>query len=209
MAWGPDGDSGSARPARAWADVVRDRLFEQRIIVVRGELTDLAASQAAAELMTLDALGDDRITVQLDVEGGGLDAAFSVMDVLELVGVPVDVLCVGRVEGPGVGILAVGARRVMAPHARVRLADPTWSLSGRASELGAWAEQHRAHLDRWHRRVAEAARRPAAAVADDCARGRYLTAEEALRYGLVDEIAAPRGVVRPHRPRSLGFPDAN
>jgi ATP-dependent Clp protease protease subunit len=191
-----------------WADAVRERLFEQRTILLRGELTDAAAGEAGALLMTLDALGDSRVTVQLDVTGGGLDAAFSVMDVIDLLGVPVEVRCVGRAEGPGVGILAVAAHRVMAPHARLRLADPTASVAGRASELGAWAEQHRAHLDTFHRRVAEAAHRPVQEVADDCARGRYLTAEEAHRYGLVDEVAAPRGVIRPHRPRSIGFPEA-
>ena len=207
MTMWPEGPAGP-RPGSEWADVVRARLFEQRTILLRGELTDIAASEAGAELMTLDALGDTRVTVQLDVTGGGLEAAFSVMDVIDLLGVPVDVLCVGRADGPGVGILAVGARRVMAPHARVRLADPTASASGRASELGAWAEQHRAQLDRFHRRVAEAVHRPADVVAADCARGRYLTAEEALHYGLVDEVASPRGVIRPHRPRSIGFPDA-
>jgi ATP-dependent Clp protease protease subunit len=182
-------------------------LFEQRTLLVRGELTDVLASETGAALMTLDALGDSRITVQLDVTGGGLDAAFSVIDVIDLLGVPVEVRCVGRADGPGVGILAVGTHRVMAPHARVRLVDPSAGFAGRASELGAWAEHHRAHVGRFHRRLAEAVRRPVAEVADDCARGRYLTAEEALRYGLVDEVAAPHAVIRAHRPRSIGFPD--
>jgi len=106
---GPERADGSGV---GWADALRERLFEQRTVLVRGELTDVLASETGAALMTLDALGDSRITVQLDVTGGGLDAAFSVMDVIDLLGVPVEVRCVGRAEGPGVGILAVGSHRV-------------------------------------------------------------------------------------------------
>ena len=205
---GPEATDGPG-PAPGWADALRERLFEQRTVLVRGELTDVLASETGAALMTLDALGDSRIRVQLDVTGGGLDAAFSVMDVIDLLGVPVEVRCVGRAEGPGVGILAVGSHRVVAPHARIRLVDPSASAAGRASELGAWAAQHRAHLDAFHRRLADAVRRPVAEVADDCARGRYLSAEEALRYGLADEVAGPHGVIRAHRPRPLGFPEGS
>ena len=125
---GPERADGSGV---GWADALRERLFEQRTVLVRGELTDVLASETGAALMTLDALGDSRITVQLDVTGGGLDAAFSVMDVIDLLGVPVEVRCVGRAEGPGVGILAVGSHRVVAPHARIRLVDPSASAAGR------------------------------------------------------------------------------
>jgi ATP-dependent Clp protease protease subunit len=210
VTWSPEGPLGPVSPrpgSDAWADAVRDRLFEQRTIMLRGELTDAAASQAAAELMTLDALGDSRITVHIDLTGGTLDSAFAVMDVIDLVGVPVHVRCVGRAEGPAVGVLAVAARRAMSPHARARLADPTMSASGRASELSAWAEHQLSQLRRFHQRLADAVHRPIDVVADDCGRGRYLTADDALRYGLIDEIATPRGVVQSLRPRSIGFPD--
>ena len=130
---GPERADGSGV---GWADALRERLFEQRTVLVRGELTDVLASETGAALMTLDALGDSRITVQLDVTGGGLDAAFSVMDVIDLLGVPVEVRCVGRAEGPGVGILAVGSHRVVAPHARIRLVDPSASAAaGPASSV--------------------------------------------------------------------------
>ena len=61
MTMWPEGPAGP-RSGSEWADVVRARLFEQRTILLRGELTDIAASEAGAELMTLDALGDTRVT---------------------------------------------------------------------------------------------------------------------------------------------------
>jgi ATP-dependent protease ClpP protease subunit len=57
-------------------------------------------------------------------------------------------------------------------------------------------------------RLAQAAHRPISVIAEDCARGRFLIADEAVRYGLVDEIATPRGVVYPYHPRSFGFSDS-
>jgi ATP-dependent Clp protease protease subunit len=190
---------------RDWADDVRGRLFAHRTILIRGVLDDAVANQAAAELMTLDATGDSRITVHLDLTGGTLEAAFTLIDVIDLVGVPVHALCVGRAEGGAAGVLAVATRRASSPHARFRLADPTASMAGSASELSRWADHHLAQLDRFHMRLATAVRRPVDEVADDCRTGRYLTAEEALRYGLLDEIAAPRGAVYPLPGRSVGF----
>jgi len=194
-----------AQAGSEWSDTIRSRLFEHRTILLRGVLDDAQANQAAAELMTLDATGDSRITVHLDLQGGGLDAAFAVMDVIELVGVPVHVLCVGRAEGPAVGVVAVATRRAASPHARFRLADPTATMSGSASELSRWADQHLAQLHRFHTRLAAAVHRPVEEVAADCAAGRYLTAEEALRYGLLDEVATPRGAVYPLPGRTVGF----
>ncbi len=86
---------------------MRSRLFDHRTIFIRGVLDDETANRAAAELMTLDATGDERITLQLDLAGGTLEAAFTVMDVIDLMGVPVHALCVGRAVGPAVGVLAV------------------------------------------------------------------------------------------------------
>jgi ATP-dependent Clp protease protease subunit len=188
-----------------WSDAVRSRLFEHRTILLRGTLDDIVANQAAAELMTLDATGDSRITLHLDVTGGSLEAAFAVIDVIDLVGVPVHALCVGRAEGPALGVLAVATRRASAPHARFRLADPTSSMSGSASDLTRWADQQRAHLHRFHQRLAAAVGRPVEEVAADSEAGRYMNAEEALRYGLIDEIATPRGAVYPLPGRSVGF----
>jgi len=189
----------------AWTDELQSRLFAQRTVVIRGVLDDALAGRAAAELMTLDATGDSHVTVHLDAGGDTLEAAFAVMDVIDLLGVPVHVLCLGRAEGAAVGVLAVGARRAATPHARIRLTDPRTSMQGPAGELARFVEHHLDHLRRFHARVAAAVHRPVDEVAADFAAGRFLSAAEALRYGLIDEVAAPRGAIRPLTPRSVGF----
>jgi ATP-dependent Clp protease, protease subunit len=196
---------GPAGGSTDWADSIRGRLFEHRTILLRGTLDDAVANQAAAELMTLDATGDSRITLHVDLAGGSLEAAFTVMDVIDLVGVPVHVLCSGRAEGAAVGVVAVAGRRAAAPHARFRLADPEGVMSGSATDLSRWADHHLAQLHRFHERIAAAVKKPAGKVAADFDERRYLTAAEALRYGLIDEIAAPKGAVYPLPERTVGF----
>ena len=198
------GDVGAQRQGD-WSTEVRGRLFEHRTILIRGVLDDDAATRAGAELMTLDATGDSRVTVHLDAAGGSLEAAFAVMDVIDLLGVPVHVLCVGRAEGTAVGVLAVSSRRASTPHARIRLSDPVAMMAGPASELARWAEHHIEQLRRFHQRVAQSVRRPFADVAADFASGRYLSPQDALAYGLIDEIATPRGAVFPLPGKTVGF----
>jgi len=201
----PPAPPGSSAPEGDWGAAVRDRLFEHRTILLRGALDDAAATRAAAELMTLDATGDTRVTLHVDAWGGTIEAAFAVMDVIDLLGVPVHVLCIGRADGPAVGVVAVGSRRACTPHARFRLRDAEGEMRGSAADLARWAEHHLEQARRFHERVAAATRRSVEEVAADCATGRYLTAPEALGYGLVDEVASPRGSVYPLPGRTVGF----
>lgn len=167
-----------------------EELFKRRIVFVRGDLDDRLAGDTAAQLMTLDAIGEDLITLYLDCSCSSLDAAFTVMDVVDLLSVPLHAIAVGRVEGPAVGILAVAPRRSISPNARIRLRDPdVQSASGNAAQISNWVEHHQAALARFHQRLAAATGRPVEHVEADCGQGRYLDAEQALAYGLADGIA--------------------
>jgi len=166
-------------------------LLKRRLVFVRGVLDDKAAGEAAAQLMTMDADGDDAITMVLDATGTSLDAAFTLMDVVDLLGVPVHVTAMGRVEGPAVGVLAVAPRRLVAPHASIRLRDPEFNAAGGGREIERWLEHHQDALRRFHKRLAEATGTTIAAVEADCAAGRFLDAEQAVAYGLADGIARP------------------
>jgi ATP-dependent Clp protease protease subunit len=83
---------------------------------------------------------------------------------------------------------ALGARRLVQPHASFRLVEPTLELQGRASDLAEATARHASLLAELHRRVAAATGQPVTVIAEDFRRKRLLTAEEAKAYGLVDEI---------------------
>ena len=180
-------------PSDSWLE---ERLFERRMVLCRGVLDDALAGRVAAQLMTLDALGDGAVELQLDSERASLEAAWTVLDVIDLLGVPVNVVCAGRVEGAAIAVLTAGTRRTALPHTRFRLTDPELEISGRTSELAALLDHHSARLDRLHERVALSTGRPAGDVASDFRAGRVLDARQALRYRLVDEIAGDKPAVR-------------
>jgi ATP-dependent Clp protease, protease subunit len=176
------------------------QLLERRVVRIWGALDDASVARACAEMMALDATGDEAVLLYVGSSGGPLHSAMSIIDTMDLLGVPVHVTCLGRAEGAAVGVVAAGARRVAAPHAQFHLTEPEVSVSGNASQLAAWAEQHRAELDRFVKRLAQATGRPVEHVEADLAMGRWLGAEDALRYGLVDEIWRPGGPAAPPPP---------
>jgi ATP-dependent Clp protease protease subunit len=155
--------------------------------------------------MTLDASGDDPVHLHVDCPGSTLEAAFSLIDVIDLLGVDVIATCVGQAVGPALGPLAVAHHRRATPHARFRLAEPVLRGAGRAGELQAWADSQRAQMRRFCDRLAKAVGQPVDTVAADLATGRFLDAEAARAYGIVDEICAPGGRVYPLPGRPLGF----
>ncbi|HTT89704.1 MAG TPA: ATP-dependent Clp protease proteolytic subunit [Acidimicrobiales bacterium] len=167
------------------------QLLERRLVRLWGPLDDAAVARACAEMMALDATGDSAVQLYVGSSGGPVHAAMSLIDTMDLLGVPVHVTCLGRAEGAAVGVVAAGARRVAAPHAQFHLTEPEISVSGNASQLAAWAEQHRVELERFVKRLAQATGRPAEHLEADLSMGRWLSAQDALRYGLVDEIWAP------------------
>jgi ATP-dependent Clp protease protease subunit len=178
-----------------------DQLFGRRTVLVASTLDHETASRVSAELMTLDALGDEPIDLWLNCAGGAIDAALTVMDVIDLCGVAIHATCLGRVDGPAVGVLAVAHHRAAAPHARVRFEAPTSSLGGRVSDVVRAPEELGRRHDDFCRRVALAASQSPEWVADALRTRRTFEPVEALRAGLIDEISAARAASVARLPR--------
>ncbi len=195
----------TVEPGLSFGDWVRGRLYDQRTVLISGELDATLATAAAAELMTLDGEGDELVSVHLDCSGGSLEAAFTLMDVVDLIGVPVHAVAVGRVVGPSVGILAVADRRLALPHAQVQLTEPRSSYTGHANDVVGWAELFQRQLGHFVTRLSRAVGRDEAEVAADLRAGRHLDADEAKAYGLVDEVVTGRAEVRRLPGRGFGF----
>jgi ATP-dependent Clp protease, protease subunit len=167
------------------------RLFERRVVFLTAPLDDERASDVAMQLMALDAMGDQPISLFLDSGEGTLEAAFALIDTVDLLGVPLHATCVGRAEGPAVGVLAVADHRRAGRTSQFKLSAPTVSATGRAVDIEEESKRHVRDLDRFVRRLAESTGRPLEQVEADVEIGRYLDAEQALAYGLIDEIWTP------------------
>lgn len=193
------------RPEDPGRPSARDRLFDRRVVFLWGYLDDALASHLAAELMTLDATGDDPVQLHIDSPGGTLEAALCLIDVIDLLGVELTATCVGQAAGPAIGPLAVAHHRRATPHARFRLCEPVFELSGPARDLEAWAAHNRAQLRQFSQRLAASLGSPPEALERDLAAGRFLDATQALEYGLIDEICGSLGRVYPLPGPRLGF----
>lgn len=189
----------------AGRDWLKQQLFERRLVFLRGALEDDLVGRTAAELMTLDAMGDDPVQLHIDSPGGSLQAAFSLVDTIEALGVPVHASCVGRAEGSAVGVFAAAERRLMSPHARIHLVEPRESASGNAADLAGFAAHHQEQLMRFVAVLARCTGRPAEHIEADLVAGRWLSADEAVGYGIADGIWAPRRDRPPAPRRPFGF----
>jgi ATP-dependent Clp protease, protease subunit len=166
-----------------------DRLLERRIVLVAGTLDHDAATRAAAQLMLLDADGDQPLELHLSCPDGDLDAAVTLAETLDLVHVPVRAVARGSVGGPPVAVYAAAGRRVAHPHTAFWLKEPRTRLEGRADELAIAASQHEQLLRHVRERLAAATGRSYDQIAADMRSGLSLTAEEAVGYGLVHALA--------------------
>jgi ATP-dependent Clp protease protease subunit len=171
-------------------DWLAERLLEQRMVSLTGRLDADAGNRAAASLALLDASGDDPVQLRLCDVDADLDVALTLLDTLDLMGVPVHATCLGSLTGAAVAILAVADHRTAGPHATLHLREPRTQHCGHAREVAAHAEDHQRRLRLLQERIAEACRRSLDAVTADMRAGRILTAEEARDYGLVDAIAS-------------------
>ena len=171
-------------------DIVRDRLLEHRIVLLHGALDGESATQAAATLLTLDAESGEPVDLRLDCPEADLGAAMLLADTIDLMRAPVHLTCVGDVAGPVVVLLTAADRVEATPNARFRLTEPRLEANGSADQVAAVVAQHARLLDQLCARLAERTGRTTEQVrADLRPPGRFLTAQEALAYGLVDRVA--------------------
>ncbi|GAA2668265.1 MULTISPECIES: ATP-dependent Clp protease proteolytic subunit [Actinoplanes] len=172
---------------------LEERLFDQRIVMLRGQLTSDLATGISAALLTLDAAGTAPIQVHVACPGGDLSAALAVVDVIDALVSPVHSLVTSEAGGAALAVLSATDRRAAYRHARFRLTEPRAAgVTGTADEVAAAAGQHLRELEEIVVRLAELTGRPRSRVEDDLSAGRTLSAAEALEYGLLDEVVTPK-----------------
>jgi ATP-dependent Clp protease protease subunit len=170
-------------------DQLRQAMFDRRILFVSGDIDDVKAAELSASLMALDALSDDPVELRMNAWSGSLDAAFSLIDTIDALGVHIRSTVAGRVSGTIVGVVAVCPRRRIGASGLIKLREPTAGYTGSASDI----ERQARFLDRrfglYLHRLADATGRPFEHLEADHRSGLILDPGEAVSYGLVDEVA--------------------
>lgn len=181
------------------ADEVARAMLGRRVLLVHGELDDARVGELSASLMMLDATGDDRIVLRITGAGASLEHGLVLMDVLGVVGVPVDVTGAGTILGGAVGLLAAGRHRSLSLHARLHLREPEREVAGRASDIERAVAEQAARRDRFLRALGTATGRPLCEVAAEWDIAPFLDAHDAVTLGYADAVDAehPRGRTTP------------
>jgi ATP-dependent Clp protease protease subunit len=167
---------------------VADRLLEHRVILVGGTLDDAVADRVAAQLLLLGR-SHQPIEVHLSCPGSELGASLALADAVDLVTAPVHAVVRGVLKGPVAAVLCAAERRAAHRNALVVLSVPPLSLAEGTSEaVAAVAAQHERQVAQLTSRISAVTGRNTAEVAGDLTAGRLLTAEEAVSYGLIQEV---------------------
>jgi ATP-dependent Clp protease, protease subunit len=187
-AWPPVPTPGPSMPG--WLE---ERLFDQRIVLLRGQLTAQDATGVAAALLTLDAAGPEPVQLHIASPGGELAAAHAIIDVIDAMSAPVHAVITSEAGGAVLAVLAAAEQRSAYKHARFKLAEPhAAGVTGTANEVAAAAGQHLRELEEIVLRLVEVTGQTRSRVEDDLSAGRVLSAQEALEYGLIDTIVGHR-----------------
>jgi ATP-dependent Clp protease, protease subunit len=181
-------------PVRVWADPnagwharLGERLLEKRIVLASGMLDDDAVARLSAQLLTLDAESDQPVRLLLQNLRAELQAAITIMGVLDVMRVTVHGCVSGELSGPALGLLASCPRRTAYPNATIVLAEPRMELTGTATAITVREQQIVRMLDTLYFRLAEVTGRSQDEIREDARRGRVLTAAQAIGYGLIQE----------------------
>jgi ATP-dependent Clp protease, protease subunit len=184
--WPPELPGGDGPNLPGWLE---ERLFDQRIVMVRGPLTQQGATGIAAALLTLDAVGPAAVQLHVASSGGELGAALAIIDVIDSMAAPVHAVVTSEAGGAVLAVLAAAAQRAAYRHARFKLAEPRAAgVTGTADEVAAAAGQHLRELEEVVLRLVAVTGQPRNRIEDDLSAGRSLSATEARDYGLIETI---------------------
>ena len=173
------------------SDPVR-RLYERRTVLLGRPLDSTAATDLAAELMSLDGRSGQPIELLVNSPGGPIEDVFAVLDVIALLRAPVTVTCFGRALGTAAVLLASGTgRRRATPNATISLrCPPAPTTVGSARDADELVQHERTMRDRIRHVLRERTRLPVQRVADELDHGAALDAATAREHGIIDEIVA-------------------
>jgi ATP-dependent Clp protease protease subunit len=168
-----------------------DMLLENRIVFLIGEISYARAAEVIMKMLYLDNLKRaTEISMYINSPGGSVDDTMAIYDTMRFVASPVATFCIGRAQSGAALILAAGTKgkRHALPHAKVMLHQPWGGVSGQAADIKIQAEEILKAKTMINKIFAKHTGQSVEKIASETERDRYMTAEEAQQYGLIDEV---------------------
>ena len=167
------------------------RLLNDRIVVLSDEVNDATASVVVAQLLYLEGQDPEKdISLYINSPGGSVTAGFAIFDTMNYIKCDVSTICMGMAASMGAFLLAAGAKgkRYALPNSEIMIHQPSGGSRGQASDMKIVAGYILKIKDKLNRILSENTGKPIEQIALDTDRDNYMSAQEALEYGLIDKV---------------------
>ncbi len=170
---------------------IYSRLLNDRIIVLSEEVNDVTASLVVAQLLFLEGQDPEKdISLYINSPGGSVSAGFAIFDTMNYIKCDVSTICMGMAASMGAFLLAAGAKgkRYALPNAEIMIHQPLGGAQGQASDIKIAADHILKIRNKLNKILAEETGKPLEIIERDTDRDNFMSAEEALEYGLIDKV---------------------
>ena len=174
---------------------IYSRLLKERIIFLDGEINDTTSSLIVAQLIFLEADNPDKdIEMYINSPGGSITSGFAIYDTMNFIKCDVSTMCVGMAASMGAFLLAAGAKgkRKALPNSEIMIHQPLGGAQGQSVDVEIYAKRLIKTREELNEILSEKTGQPIDVIARDTDRDNFMSAEEALEYGLIDQIVSSR-----------------
>ncbi|MBR1718622.1 MAG: ATP-dependent Clp protease proteolytic subunit [Bacilli bacterium] len=169
---------------------IYSRLLKDRIIMLSGEINDTNSNIIVSELLYLDSINNDDISIYINSPGGSVTAGMAIYDTMNFIKSDVSTICIGMAASMAAFLLSSGkkGKRYCLPNSEVMIHQPLGGAEGQATEIKIAAERILKLKDKLNKLLSNNTNQNIKKVSEDTERDYFLNAEEALNYGIVDEV---------------------
>ncbi len=166
------------------------KLLEDRIIFIGDEINDKSANIVISELLYLDSINHNDISIYINSPGGSVSAGLAIYDTMNFIKSDVSTICIGLAASMGAFLLSSGTKgkRCALPNSEIMIHQPLGGAQGQATEIKIAAEHILKIKDKLNKILSKNTNQEMTTIEKDTDRDNYMSAEEALNYGLIDKV---------------------
>lgn len=187
----------SGRGERAYD--IYSRLLKERVIFLVGPVDDMTANVIVAQLLFLEAENPDKdISLYINSPGGSVTAGMAIYDTMQFIKPDVSTLCIGQAASMGALLLTAGQKnkRFCLPNSRVMIHQPLGGFQGQASDIEIHAKEILFLKNKLNQILSDHTGKPIEKIAEDTDRDNFMSAADAVKYGMVDQVISNRAEVK-------------
>jgi len=178
---------------------IYSRLLKERLIFLVGPVDDMTANVVVAQLLFLEAENPDKdISLYINSPGGSVTAGMAIYDTMQFIKPDVSTLCIGQAASMGALLLTAGAdgKRFCLPSSRIMIHQPLGGFQGQASDIEIHAKEILFLKSKLNSILAKHTKQPIKKIAEDTDRDNFMSSDESVKYGLVDQVISSRTEVK-------------